>query len=44
MCRSVGKPLIAEYWCIGGTTTRLRKVTSRIDSGVNNSGSLIGCP
>jgi len=22
-CQSVGKPLIAEYWCIGGTTMRV---------------------
>src|SRR5437016_11824254 len=35
-CQSVGNPFTAEYWCIGGTTIRLRNATSRIDSGVNS--------
>src|SRR5450755_2636108 len=36
-CQSVGNPFTAEYWCIGGTTMRLRKVTPRIVSGENSS-------
>src|SRR5215831_2464978 len=36
-CQSVGNPFTAEYWCIGGTTIRLRNSTPRIASGVNNS-------
>src|SRR5258708_39619752 len=36
-CQSVGNPFPAEYWCIGGTTIRLRNSTPRIESGVNNS-------
>src|SRR6201996_2447780 len=35
-CQSVGKPFTAEYWCIGGTTIRLRRDTSRIENGVNS--------
>jgi hypothetical protein len=35
-CQSVGKPFTAEYWCIGGTTIRLRNSTPRMVSGVNN--------
>src|SRR5499427_2189288 len=38
-CQSVGKPFTAEYWCIGGTTMRLRKVTPRIVKGENNENS-----
>src|SRR5262249_27991126 len=41
-CQSVGKPFTAEYWCIGGTTIRLRNVTSRMENGVNSSVSDIG--
>src|SRR5260370_3641501 len=36
-CQSVGKPFTAEYWCIGGTTMRLRSSTPRIDIGENSS-------
>jgi hypothetical protein len=36
-CQSVGNPFTAEYWCIGGTTIRLRNSTSRIAIGVNSS-------
>jgi hypothetical protein len=36
-CQSVGKPLIAEYWCIGGTTMRFFSVTPRIVIGENSS-------
>src|SRR5580692_8566854 len=35
-CQSVGKPFTAEYWCIGGTTIRLRKDMSRIENGENS--------
>src|SRR6516225_834305 len=35
-CQSVGKPFTAEYWCIGGTTIRLRSDTSRIENGENS--------
>jgi hypothetical protein len=37
----VGKPFTAEYWCIGGTTMRLRSVTPRIVNGENNKISLL---
>jgi hypothetical protein len=40
-CQSVGKPRMPEYWCIGATTTRFFRVTSRIPSGVNSSGCVI---
>jgi hypothetical protein len=36
-CQSVGKPLIAEYWCIGGTTMRFFSVMPRIVIGENSS-------
>jgi hypothetical protein len=36
-CQSVGKPLIAEYWCIGGTTMRFLNVMPRIVIGENKS-------
>jgi hypothetical protein len=35
-CQSVGKPFRAEYWCIGGTTIRLRNSTLRIVIGENS--------
>ena len=34
----MAKPLIAEYWCIGATTTRLLSVTSRMEIGSNSNG------
>jgi hypothetical protein len=37
-CQSVAKPLTPEYWCIGETTTRFFKRTSRIESGENSIG------
>src|SRR3954470_5370816 len=37
-CQSVAKPFTAEYWCIGATTTRFFKVTSRMEIGSNSSG------
>src|SRR5260221_6016237 len=36
-CQSVGNPFTAEYWCIGGTTMRLRSSASRMASGENSS-------
>ncbi len=36
-CQSVGNPFTAEYWCIGGTTMRLRSSTPRMLSGENSS-------
>jgi hypothetical protein len=38
-CQSVGKPFTAEYWCIGGTTMRLRSSTPRMVNGENSSTS-----
>ena len=35
----MAKPFIAEYWCIGATTTRFLRVTSRREIGSNS----IGC-
>ena len=34
----MAKPLTAEYWCIGATTTRFLSVTSRREIGSNNNG------
>jgi hypothetical protein len=36
-CQSVGNPLTAEYWCIGGTTMRLRSSRPRMVSGENSN-------
>src|SRR5258708_3398378 len=35
-CQSVGNPFAAEYWCIGGTTTRFLSFTPRIENGENS--------
>src|SRR5882757_11434211 len=43
-CQSVGNPFTAEYWCIGGTTMRLRSSTPRMVSGENNSTSFMDHP
>src|SRR5262249_4650551 len=37
-CQSVGKPLIAEYWCIGATTMRFLSSTSLRLIGENGNG------
>ena len=34
----MAKPLIAEYWCIGATTTRFLSITSRMEIGSNSNG------
>ena len=41
-CQSVGKPLTAEYWCMGATTTRFFRVSCRRVIGVKSRGWLIG--
>src|SRR5690348_12920260 len=43
-CQSVAKPLIAEYWCIGATTTLFFKVTSRIEIDSNSFGCAMYTP
>src|SRR3954453_9313060 len=43
-CQSVAKPLSAAYWCIGATTTRFFKVTSRIRIGSNSNGAMYNPP
>jgi hypothetical protein len=43
-CQSVGKPFTAEYWCIGGTTLRLRSARPRMVSGENSSTSFMADP
>src|SRR5882757_83500 len=43
-CQSVGNPFTAEYWCIGGTTMRLRSSTPRMLSGENSNTSLMADP
>ena len=36
-----GEALVGGYWCIGATTTRFFKVTSRIEIGWNSSGGVM---
>src|ERR1700712_3483894 len=43
-CQSVGYPFNAEYWCIGGTTMRLRSSTPRMINGENSKMSLMANP
>src|SRR5882762_5767211 len=43
-CQSVGNPFTAEYWCIGGTTMRLRSSTPRMLNGENSSTSFMADP
>jgi hypothetical protein len=41
-CQSVGNPFTAQYWCIGGTTMRLRRLMPRMVIGENSSRPDIG--
>ena len=40
-CQSLGTPSIAEYWHIGATTMRLRRVCERCSKGSNNRAKTI---
>jgi hypothetical protein len=36
MCHAFGRPSVLEYWHIGATKTRFRKLSSRRRRGLNN--------